>query len=522
MTPRAPAVLWSTVANWTAFAVNAVVSFMLSPFIVHRLGNSAYGTWVLLGSLVGYLGLLDFGVRGAVTRFVANESAAGDHRAASATVVAALRLFATLAVVTMLIATVLAATVDDLFRIPPDLLKQARIVVLLGGAAITSALIGGVFGGIVAGLHRFDLDGAVEIAITLLRAAAVVVALQAGYGLVSLAVIQLALSLLRGALAFVLTRRLYPELAFRNVGPTTQATKQLLSFSLFSSLIQLSGVIIYYTDSIVIAAFLPVAVVTYYAISASLTDYARQVVAAISRVVTPRTSAALATGGIDAVRAVVLSVGPASTFVCVPMALTFLLRGQRFMDLWMGPAYGPPTDAVLFVLSFPLCLAGGRLVAAATVMGINRHRGLSIAVALEAFANLGLSVLLIKPFGIVGVALGTAIPAMIVNLVFMPRYVERLLGIPSLEFVTRVWLWPSVACGGFGIATYAIERWLGADSVGVFFLQVIALLPLVGLGAAFTRLSRIEREQLARRVWQTVTGLGRPGAARIPPTLRGP
>ncbi len=63
MSRRAPGVLRSTVANWTAFAVAAVVGFMLSPFIVHRLGNSAYGTWALLGSLVGYLGLLDFGVR---------------------------------------------------------------------------------------------------------------------------------------------------------------------------------------------------------------------------------------------------------------------------------------------------------------------------------------------------------------------------------------------------------------------------------------------------------------------------
>ena len=89
MSARAPGVLWSTVANWMAFAVAAVVSFMLSPFIVHRLGNSAYGTWVLLGSFVGYLGLLDFGVRGAVTRYVANQHAASDHQGASATVAAA-------------------------------------------------------------------------------------------------------------------------------------------------------------------------------------------------------------------------------------------------------------------------------------------------------------------------------------------------------------------------------------------------------------------------------------------------
>ncbi len=302
MSPRAPGVLWSTVANWTSFAVNAVVSFLLSPFIVHRLGNSAYGTWVLLGSFVGYLGLLDFGVRGAVTRFVANQHAAGDHQSASTTVVAALRLFAGLALATLVIAGLVALMLDDLFRIPPNLLDEARIVVLLGGGAVASSLVGGVFGGIVAGLHRFDVDGAVEIAMTLLTAAAVVVALQAGYGLVALGMIQLAVSVLRGGLAFVLARHLYPELSLEGVGPTGHAIRQLLSFSLFSSLIQLSGMIIYYTHSIVIAAFLPISFVTYYAIAASLADYARRVVSNIGRVITPHTSAALATGGIDAVR----------------------------------------------------------------------------------------------------------------------------------------------------------------------------------------------------------------------------
>jgi len=503
-------VLWSTVANWTAFAVAAVVSFLLSPFIVHRLGNSAYGTWVLLGSFVGYLGLLDLGVRGAVTRYVANQHAAGDHQSTSATVVAALRLFAGVALVTLVIAGLVALLLDDLFRIPPDLLHEARIVVLLSGGAVASSLVGGVFAGIIVGLHRFDVDSAVEIAITLLRAAAVVVALQAGYGLVALGVIQFTVSVLRGGLAFILARHLYPELSLGGVGPTGHATRQLLSFSLFSSLIQLSGMIIYYTDSIVIAAFLPIGFVTYYAIAASLTDYARQVVAAISRVVQPRTSAALATGGIEAVRAVVLSVGPTATLVTVPMAITFLLRGKRFLDLWMGPAYGPLTDQVLLVLAFPVWLAGGRLVAAAAVMGINRHQLLAIAIATEAVANLGLSVLLIKPLGLVGVALGMAIPSTIVNLVFLPRYLERHVRIPSLEFVTRVWVWPSVACAAFGVATYAVERWMGADSLLKFFLQVAALLPLVFVGAVLLVFPPVERQRLAARAKRRFAALVHP------------
>ncbi|HEV8511001.1 MAG TPA: oligosaccharide flippase family protein [Gemmatimonadales bacterium] len=520
MSGRSPSVLRSTIANWAVFVVVAVVSFLLSPFIIHRLGDSAYGTWVLLGSFVGYLGLLDFGVRGAVTRYVANQHAAGDHQGASVTVRAALRLFAGLAIVTAVIAGLLALWLDNLFGIPPNLLDAARLVVLLGGASVAVSFVGGVFGGIVAGLHRFDLDGAVEITITLLRAAAVVAALRAGYGLVTLALIQFVVSVLRSTVAFVLARRLYPELSLRSDVSTRQATKQLLAFSLFSSLIQLSGILIYYSNSIVIAAFLPIGFVTYYAIASNLADYARQVVAAISRVITPRTSAALATGGIDAVRRVVLSVGPTATLVTAPMAITFLLRGERFLDLWMGPAYGQATDQVLMILSLPVWLAGGRLVAAAAAIGINRHQGLAVAVAWEALANLGLSILLIKPLALPGVALGMTIPTMIVNLVFMPSYCARHLRIPAWDFVTRVWVLPSAACAVFAIATYAVERWTPADSLVVFFLQVALLLPLVGLGAAFTLFTRTEREQLvgrAGRAWDTTRGFARSAMARILP-----
>ena len=215
MSHPAPSILRSTVANWAAFAVAAVVSFLLSPFIVHRLGNSAYGTWVLLGSFVGYLGLLDLGVRGAVTRFVANQYAAGDHAAASTTVLAALRLFAGLGLLTAIIAGLLALSLNSLFRIPPDLVEEARLVVLLGGGTVAVSFIGGVFGGVVAGLHRFDIDGGVEITITLLRAVAVVAALNAGYGLVTLALIQAAVSVLRASVAYVLARRRSEE---RRVG----------------------------------------------------------------------------------------------------------------------------------------------------------------------------------------------------------------------------------------------------------------------------------------------------------------
>jgi len=63
-TPGATRTIRNVAANWGGFAFSILVTFFLSPFVVRHLGNGSYGVWTLIGSLTGYLGLLDMGVRG--------------------------------------------------------------------------------------------------------------------------------------------------------------------------------------------------------------------------------------------------------------------------------------------------------------------------------------------------------------------------------------------------------------------------------------------------------------------------
>ena len=186
----------NVLSNWAAFVFSAVVSFFLSPFVVRSLGPESYGLWVLLGSLVGYLGLLLWGSRRAVTRFVAKHYAENRARHSSAAVSSGIVLFGGLGVLAVLVATVMALIAPLAFEVPQELKGQVRVGVLIGGVNIAVALIGGVFGGVVAARQRFDISSGIEIVVTGIRSIAVVVALSNGYGLVALAVIQLVWSVM--------------------------------------------------------------------------------------------------------------------------------------------------------------------------------------------------------------------------------------------------------------------------------------------------------------------------------------
>ena len=65
-------------SSWSALATNVLVGIFLSPFILHRLGDAAYGIWVLIFSVTGYYGLFDLGIRSSIIRYVSKYTATGD------------------------------------------------------------------------------------------------------------------------------------------------------------------------------------------------------------------------------------------------------------------------------------------------------------------------------------------------------------------------------------------------------------------------------------------------------------
>src|SRR5216110_457826 len=66
-------------SSWFALGLNIVVGIFLSPYILHRLGDDAFGLWILIFSVTGYYGIFDLGIRSSIIRYVAKYSATGEY-----------------------------------------------------------------------------------------------------------------------------------------------------------------------------------------------------------------------------------------------------------------------------------------------------------------------------------------------------------------------------------------------------------------------------------------------------------
>ncbi len=275
--------------------------------------------------------------------------------------------------------------------------------------------------------------------------------------------------------------------------------RTILSFSASLSVLYALTKIISYSDTVVIGAFLPIEFVTFFVIAGSLCMYAKEMPASLSILMTPRVSAMTSTGS-NRVGELILGVARIATLASAPLALIFVFRGESFIGLWMGPAYGPLSGEVLRILAIVAWLDASRSVVIHSLTGMAKQRTVIPGVAIEAACNLALSLALVQRFGILGVALGTLIPNVLMNLGYIPWCLSKATGVPVRFFCRNAVLLPTIACLPFGVAAAMIERFMPATNLAIFFLQTFLILPLIPVSAWFLCLSTAEREQVKSEI----------------------
>ena len=488
----------SVLSNWFAMAAMMGVAFFLSPFIVHRLGNVVYGVWVLATSSVSYFGLLDLGLRNSVTRFVSKGHTTGDHEGASEVLSAALWVRVQIAALVLVLTGALAAVFPIFFNVPPAMAHDARVVILLMGLNFAIYMSIGVFGGVLSALNRYDLYTLVVLIQLALRLAGVITVLRTGHGIVAIAWCELFAATVGNALFVYVARRIYPELKIRLKIPRWDVLKKIWSYSVYVFLLMIAVQLVYQTDNLVVGAFVSASAVTFYSIGNSLCRYTQQLLFSMTATFTPAASTYEAAGDTLSLRALYLNGTRATMALSLPILITLITRGDNFIGVWMGPQYSRVSGTVLAILATALLFSLQNTPSSSIALGIEKHKTVAKWAIGEAIANLALSVILAIKFGIYGVAIGTLIPSLAVNLFFWPRYVSQLVGIHYREVFLKVW-GPVFLCAlPFAAASYAVDVYSPAHNMAMFLLQTLALLPIFVVSVGWIFRDSVKRMILPR------------------------
>ena len=464
--------------NWVAMFAGMVVPFFLSPFTVHHLGNVLYGVWVLVVSSVAYFQLLDLGLRSAITTFVSKAHTLGLHKESQRIVSTAVWIRIGISGVIMLLASAIAALFPHIFSVSTAIRSDVRLAILLTAASLALTLGSGVPGAVLAALHRYDLLSTVNLLRAFVRAGGFVILLERGYGLVALAAWELAVA---GLTCFAMANVcgwVFPDVRHVLRMPEQEMVRKLWNYSAYAFLVTIAGAIVNYMDNAVVGYFLTPVAVTFYAISGNLILYSREAIGALSNTFVPVASCFKAGGRTDQLRRLLFRGTQASLLLSMPISIVLFVRGRIFIGLWMGQEYAAISGEVLQILLLNQILTVANLTSSGIVYGMEKHRPLAVWALVEAFCNLFLSVLLVHRMGLAGVAWGTSIAGVICNLLFWPRYVSKLLGVSTTEYLSKAWGYTSLCAIPFFFACLYQERHWPAASLPEFFLQIATILPL--------------------------------------------
>ncbi len=487
--------------NWGALAISFAVAFFMSPFIVHHLGVVAYGVWALVVGITSYMGLLDFGLRGAVIRFVSRYHPIGNHAESSEAASAALWLRQWICLVVISLSLLLSFLINHLFHIPLELQVAARWAILFSGLSFVVTLYFGVFGGVLAALHRFDLISGVSIGQTLFRSGGVLWLLWHGHGILALAIWELTVVLAGNLIQTWLCFRVYPELKIFFRYPGKKVLQDFAGYSFWVFLQHIFGQVIYYTDNLVVGAFVSVSAVTYFSISGSLIEYLRTIVASLTVTFLPLASNFEASGEHEKLRGLLRQGTRIAILVAWPIQIALLFRGETFIRLWMGAQYQHISGRVMQILLLSQLVTVANSTSINITLGLAKHRRTTYWAAGEAAVNFILSIFLARRIGIYGVAIGTVIPSLFVHLFLWPRYICKIVGVSVKEHLLQSWLKPVLAVVPFGIACYLSDRYWPSNRLIGFFLQIFAILPIYVATVALSFRKDILEQLRARTKW---------------------
>jgi O-antigen/teichoic acid export membrane protein len=408
-----------------------VLTFFVSPMVVHSLGGEAYGLWVIIVSITGYFTVLDLGINTAIVKYVSEYFSREDLAKVRQVFSSSLIIFVAVALLILAAGGGISSNFESFFRVEGI---SSRVILLTFWVVVVEMAIGmvfSVFSGTLAALQEFVAVNAIAITTSLLRNLLIVICLLNGYGILELALIQLCTSLLRCAGQFGYLRWRYRGIYFEPRRIDLAGFRTLYSYSIYSFIIAIALKVLFYTDSLVIGRLIGLQQVTYYAIPSTLLDYIEKFVWAMIAVLVPVISGNSALGQESGNRRLYLLGTRYSLLLSAPVIICLFWIGPDFITLWMGKEIGVESMWVLRILLLGYGLAFSQLVAHGLLKGIARHRVLALVMIVEAAANLLLSVLLAPRYGIEGVAIGTALPlwaASFVLMVYTCRCLQMSLG----------------------------------------------------------------------------------------------
>ena len=394
------------ILNYIIIFINLIVGLLYTPYMLGMMGQSEYGLYSLVASVIAYLTILDLGFGNALIRYTAKFRSEGREREQQEMFGMFLMLYIGIGIVASLIGVGLLHNVDSLFgdTMTAYELERARTMMwlLVANLAITFPM--SIFGSIITAYERFVFAKGLNIARLVLNTAVMIALLSFGYKAVAMVVVQTIFNIATLIINLLYCKyRLKIKIILGKIRWELLREVAIYSFWIFINII--IDRIYWSTGQFVLGAKVGTAAVAIFAVAIQLQQMYMAFSTAISGVFLPKVTAMVARGAHNKeISDIFIRVGRIQYIIISLLLYGFMVFGRAFIELWAGEEYSEAFVVTLLFfigLTIPLIQNMGITILEAR----NQMRFRSLLYVGIAIISLSLQIALASKYGIVGCAI---------------------------------------------------------------------------------------------------------------------
>lgn len=471
------------ILSYVNIALTNTIGLLLTPFIIRSLGDSEYGLYMLIGSVIAYLSVLDLGLNNAIIRYVSKYRAENDKKGEENFLATTMIIYSCISLVVAAIGIFLYYRLETIFAgsLTAGQADDAKKMFLILVFNLTITLPGGSFTAICNAYQRFIFPRALQIVKYLSRAALIVSFLFYFPYATTLVWIDTILNLVIVAIsAFYVFRHL--KVRFRFNQWDKKLVSSIFSYSIWIFLAAIVMKLQWNAGQVVLGISTDTIAVAIFGVGVMLGGYYGAFAGAINTLLLPKaTRMSVHENDEKAYNSAIQKVGRINGFILFLILAGFFVYGKDFIILWVGKTYLPAWQIALLIMiamTLPLTQAFGNSILEAKKK--NRFRSL-VGIVTVGLAVV-VSIFLVPKYNFNGVIYPFFF-ALLFNSFAMSWYFNKIFGYNFIAFLKSAFLKPFLIIAPMAFAFivlksyWQINNWLGLGiQIGVFALCYFILI----------------------------------------------
>jgi len=466
------------VRNTTYNAIGRIwlmlVTLLLTPYILHKLGTQVFGVWSLVFVVANYLLLLDFGIGTSFAKYIAEYHAKGDQASINSVVSCGLLFYLGFSILIVILGFILRNPVASLLNIPVSIREESLFAII--GMVIVFAVNNtfSIFQGLLVGLQRMDVQNKILVFISIPNVLGTFFFLEKGFGIKGLVVNSGIVAILTILFNIYFSHKLLPQIRIGFSWLRGDIFRKLFKFGIKTQLGNLASLIHFQTDKIIISYFLGLNFVTFYELGQKVANAVRMFPTMLLSALEPAVSELDARGEQNRLMGLYYKGSKYVSVIVFPLTcLTFILASW-IMRAWVGEGYSLSAITLqVLIIEYGINLLTG--VGTRIVRGIGKPELETKYKVLVAVLHLVLSITLIQLLGYKGVLLSFLFSGSMGSIYFIKIF-HKFFKERFTKLIHVVYLKPLAASLGAAVVSFFLTFVLSSSSADLGKLKYFYLL----------------------------------------------